>query len=342
MLFQKKIIPVISTVALFFTAPAYSADAKLSFYGTLDVYMGSTKSASDNGRTFTVNPSGLTTSFIGIKSDFDISDDTTGMIVLESFLRPDIGESGRFDGDTFWARDAFVGIKGKFGTFSSGRITTPYFLSVIQSNTFGGAFGFGPSIKHSFLGGLNGDSGWSNAISYSAPDYSGFSSSILYSAGEISNESSNNKVGANVFYTVGKLKTTIALQSVDAAADDPAAPLGDTQKAAMIGATYDAGIVTISAQFLRMITKAEAGDMGYKTTHLGVTMPVGKAKILLSYAGTKSKAGAGDYVTRSTAAIGYLKDITKQLNTYLVFYDDNPPDSDLNEASLVLGGRFSF
>jgi len=331
-----------SMLLLVFSEHAMASDAKISFYGTLDIYTAANKSASDNSRTFVVDPSGLTTSFIGVKSDIEIAEGTTGSIVLESFLRPDIGESGRFDGDTFYARDAFVGLSGSYGSFSAGRITTPYFLSVIQSNTFGGAFGFGPSIRNSFLGGLQGDSGWSNAISYSAPAYKGFTSSLLYSAGEIGNESTANKVGANAFYEIGKLKTTIALQSVDAAADDPAASLSDTQKAAMIGAKYDTGPVTISFQFLRMITKAEAGDIGYKTTHLGVTVPVGKSKILVSYAGTKSKNGDADEVSRNTGAIGYLKDLNKKINIYLVFYDDNTASEDLNASSLVLGGRYSF
>jgi len=339
---NKKAIVGFAAMSFFSCGQVFSAEAKVSFYGLLDVFMGTQKSASDNRRTFVVNPSGLTTSFIGVKSDIEISEDTKGMLVLESFLQPDIGEYGRFDGDTFYARDAFVGISGKIGTFTAGRLTTPYFLSVIQSNTFGGAFGFGPSIKHSFLGGLQGDSGWSNAIGYNAPEFKGFSSSLMYSAGEISNQSSANKVGANLFYTLGKLKSTIALQSVDAAADDPAAPLSDTQKAAMIGAVYDAGSVTISVQFLRMITKAAAADVGYKTTHLGLTIPVGQAKILLSYAGTKSQYGATDEVSRNSGAIGYLKDINKMIDVYLVFYDDNPADKDLNESSLALGGRFKF
>jgi len=339
---NKKTILTIAALNFIPFSQAFSAEAKVSFYGLIDLYAAAKKSAADNSRKFSVDSSGLTTSFVGVKSDIEITKDTKGMIVLESFLQPDIGESGRFEGDTFYARDAFVGISGKLGSVTTGRLTTPYFLSVIQSNTFGGSFGLSPSINHSFLGGLLGDSGWSNAIGYSAPDYKGFSSSIMYSAGEIANDSTSNKIGANMFYSIGKLSTTIALQSVDAAADDPTAPLDDTQKAAMIGAKYDLGSMTLSLQFLRMITNAEAGDVGYKTSHIGVTIPFSGANILISYAGTKSKPGADGYVSRKSGSIGYLRDINKLIDMYVVFYDDKSPEYDVNEATLAFGGRFKF
>jgi len=63
---------------------------------------------------------------------------------------------------------------------------------------------------------------------------------------------------------------------------------------------------------------------------------------LISYAGTKSQAGAADEVSRNSGTIGYLTDINKKIDTYVVFYDDNPPDADTNGTALGVGGRFKF
>lgn len=320
-----------------FTGNSYSA----TFYGTLDLFTGSVKDGDTNAHTGVVDSSGLTTSFIGVKTDYDLGEGIKGLIVLESFLRPDTGAEGRFDGDTFYARDAYVGFEGGYGTLTVGRNTTPYFLSVILTNTFGGAFGFGPSIKHSFLGGLNGDSGWSNSILYSAPKAGGFQSSILYTPGEIPGEASTAKVGGNMFYSVGKLTTTLALQSADTLADDPTAAIGDTQRAGLLGAKYDLGSMTLSFQLSRMATKlAAGGTTDYKGVHAGVTVPMGKGKVLLSYAGTKIKDGGES--NRKSGALGYLRDISDKINVYAVYYDESNSTKINNDTKLGFGARFSF
>jgi predicted porin len=212
---------------------------------------------------------------------------------------------------------------------------------VIFTNTFGGAFGFGPSIKHSFLGGLNGDSGWGNSILYSAPKAGGFSSSILYSAGEETGEASTAKVGGNVVYSKGKLTTTIALQSVDTIIDDNTAVIGDTQRAGLFGAKYDVGAAVLTLQLSRMATKSEAnGTTDYKTVHAGITVPMGKSKYLLSYASTKTKAGSES--SRKSGALGYIRTLNDKVNIYAVFYDETVSTADSNGNTLAFGGRFSF
>lgn len=330
------------TLLLVSSNSAFCADPEpeVSFYGLLDVFMGSTKAEGASDRTLVVNSSGMTTSFIGVKTKISLGKGVNGVASLESFLRPDTGEAGRYDGDQFYARDAFIGIDGGFGSVTFGRNTTPYFISVITTNPFGGSFGFAPSIKHSFLGGLQGDSGWGNSVLYDSPTLGGFKGSVLYSAGEKAGETSKNRIGISGFYSIGKFAGTLAYQTVDSQLDDPTAAKDDKQSAALLGVDYDFGAAKPYVQYQKMKNTAAAGNVDYKTYQLGVSVPIGKSAILVSYAHTSISAAADS--TYKTFALGYDITLNKKLDLYAVIYRDDHSNIDGNGNGLAAGGRVKF
>ena len=319
---------------------AYSADPKVSFYGLIDVYAAATKAegAGSDNMNYVVNSSGFTTSFVGANTKIDLGNKLTGTAVVESFLSPDAGKAGRFAGDGFFSRNAFVGLSGDFGAVNMGRITTPYFISTITSNPFGGSFGFGPSIKHSFLGGLAGDSGWSNAIQYNSPSINGLKASVLYSTGEVASEAGINKINGSVFYSAGKLSGTISYQSVDMKADDSSASEDDTQTATMLGVSYDLGIAKLFGQYFMMKSDFVSGDTDYDTFQVGASAPLGKAKVMASVAHTEMEADTDS--SRTTYALAYDYFFTKKLDVYVVAYM-NDVDAGIG-TSAALGGRVRF
>ena len=319
---------------------AYSADPKVSFYGLLDVYLGSVKAEGADNRALVVNSSGMTTSYIGVSTKIDLGGGLSGVAALESFLRPDTGGAGRSDDDEFYARDAFIGLEGGFGSVTFGRNTTPYFISVITTNPFGGSFGFGPSIKHSFLGGLQGDSGWGNSVLYGSPSWGGLKGSLLYSAGEKAGDTGLSKVGASAFYSVGKFHSTVAYQTVDTQIDVPTAANDDKQTAALLGADYNFGAVKAFGQYQKMKTTATTGDVSYKTYQLGASVPFGKSSVLVSYAHTSISAATDS--TYKTFALGYDITLNKKLDLYAVAYSDDHSDVDGTGNGLALGGRLQF
>jgi len=327
---------------LFTSTSSYSAEASASFYGLIDVYVASSKAPSSSDRALDVSSSGMTTSFIGVNTKIDLGNGLNGVITLESFLRPDTGEAGRYAGDQFFARDAFVGLEGGFGKVYLGRNTTPYFISVILTNPFGGSFGFGPSIEHSFLGGLQGDSGWGNSVLYGSPKFGGLDFTLLYSAGEVAGATGTNRMGGNVFYSVGKFTGTLAYQSVDLVLEDPTTyTTGDTQTAGLLGASYDLGVAKLFAQYQKMkTTAATAGDTDWKTYQIGASVPAGKGSIQVSYAHTDITSGTDS--DRKTYAVGYDYTINKQVDLYTVFNRDDPSTASSAGDTLAFGGRFQF
>ena len=108
------------------SASAAHAQSNVQLYGLLDLSVSSTQAP--GGRTTkTVDNGKMTTSHLGFKGSEELGDGLKAIFVLEHFLRADTGAAGRFDGDVFWARNAFVGLTGSFGTLTAGRHTTPRF-----------------------------------------------------------------------------------------------------------------------------------------------------------------------------------------------------------------------
>ncbi|RBL65340.1 porin, partial [Pseudomonas sp. MWU13-2625] len=127
---------------------------------------------------------GVSTPYWGLHGAEDLGNGNKAIFTLESFFRAQNGQFGRFQGDTFFARNAYVGIDSPYGTVTAGRLTTHLFLSTILFNPFYDSYTFSPMVYHVFLGlgtfptypsyqGAVGDSGWNNAPSYTSPSLGG-------------------------------------------------------------------------------------------------------------------------------------------------------------------------
>ena len=126
----------------------------------------------------TVESGKMTTSYYGLSGSEDLGGGLSGLFKLESFLRADNGEQGRFGGDTQFSRTASVGLAHKdYGQLTLGRNTTALFASTLSFNAFGDSFGYSPSIRHYFGSGQNavtGDTGWSDSVAYASPNWNGW------------------------------------------------------------------------------------------------------------------------------------------------------------------------
>ena len=97
------------------------AQSTAQLAGAVDVYAGRMQMAGDAQRTSVVNSGGLTTSWFGVKGSEDLGGGLKANFALSSFFRADTGVQGRFTGDTFFSREASVGLFGGFGSLTLGR-----------------------------------------------------------------------------------------------------------------------------------------------------------------------------------------------------------------------------
>ena len=177
---MKAFAATLTTIALAVASLSAQAQSSVQLTGTVDTYVGSMKMAGQE-RVASVGSGGLTTSWWGMKGTEDLGSGLKADFNLTAFFRADTGTPGRYDlafGETFFARDANVGLSGNFGRVGLGRDKAPNFLPTILLNPFGDSFTVSPLVLHANMstvgwpaGNLTtpADTGWSNQITYTTP-----------------------------------------------------------------------------------------------------------------------------------------------------------------------------
>jgi len=333
-------------------APAPAAAQQVEVYGVLDAFVGTIRRSDAGGTSDSravVDSGGLQTSFFGISGSEDLGFGLKAVFALEAFLRNDTGAAGRFDGDAFFARSAFVGFEGEFGRTTVGRNTTPYFESAIGFNPFVDSFVVGPAVTHIFRGALEGDTAMNNSIRLRTRERGGWRADLLWSAGDERGVEPDRKRGraldAAVFYGPGPLEASLAYRSIDLSGTIAPAD-GRDQKAWLLGAAYDFEVAKLFAQY-QDIADSGAGaatEVDTQTWQIGASVPVGAGSVLLSWANSKfddAVATAPD--KRDTWAVGYDHNLSKRTDLYAVYYRDALKDPTGQEEQVVaLGIRHRF
>lgn len=351
------------TAAIMMAAHSAFAQTGVTVSGLVDNYAGSMRMAGDSGRSAVVNSGGLTTSWIGFKGNEDLGGGLKANFALTSFLRTDTGEFGRFPGDTIFSRDAHVGLAGGFGAVSLGRDLAPHFLPTILFNPFGDSYTFSPLILHMDVPLFGGpgwtnaaasDTGWSNEVMYTTPNFGGLTANLHYQFGEAAGNAGRRNAGLNLLYFGGPLSLTAFYHNVKV--NNPLnTPVGNVQpgsniplpsglvaarqNAWMVGGSYDLTAAKLFATFGRTMHDIDLSD---KIWSLGATVPAGNGKILVAWARTqRDGAAVGEEEKRSTASVGYDYDLSKRTDLYAVYMNDRITDRSSGD-SVGVGIRHRF
>lgn len=339
------------------SAASAHAQTSVQMYGVIDAYVGQKQLASATGaKTTNADSGGMTTSQWGFRGTEDLGDGLAAIFDVSSLLRADTGEPGRFTGDAFFSRTAFVGLRGHWGTMRLGRISTPNFISTIRLNPFGDSMAFGPVLLHTYLGGQPldaaiasggpagiSDSAHSNAIAYTSPDFGGFVGAATYSFGEVAGDSGANKrLGYSLTYGTGPLLVSfsgehVAKPVLPAPPVVPAANQKQGQDTQQVGASYDFKVLKLFGQLSLTNVELPAGaEREFRTAQLGTSVPVGAGKFLLSVAATRRTQTAIADVRRTTWSLGYDHDLSKRTDIYTVVMRDSV--TNLRSGTTVAAG----
>jgi predicted porin len=324
------------TAGLFGLLAANSAQAQSSvqLYGQVDEWVGATKFPGGQSAA-NVGGGGMSTSYWGMKGSEDLGGGYSAIFALEAFFRAQNGEAGRFTGDTFFARNSYVGIQSPYGTFTAGRLTTQLFVSTILFNPFVDSYTFSPMVYHVFLGqstfptyttdqGVVGDSGWNNSVQYTTPDFSGLSGSVMYGLGNDASDNGAKKYSAQFLYFHGPFAATGVYQYVNFSATPgdltSFVPGYKSQSVGQVGASYDMKYVKFFAQYMYTNNDIDAGSFHVNTGQGGVSIPVGVGSVLASYAYSRSNGGLDQ--THKSWAIGYDYPLSKRTDVYAAYLND--------------------
>lgn len=295
-------------------AAAASASAQsgagVSLYGLVDLSVG--RSQSPGGiATKGIDSGKMTTSYWGVKGTEDLGGGMSAVFALESFMRSDTGAAGRFNADTMWARNAYVGLGSKAGQVTVGRNTTSLFVQTLMFNAFGDSFGFSPAIRQYFTSStVSGDTGWSDSVRYLSPRFGGTSFSLHGALGE---GNGGRNLGASVNHGAGPLAVAGAWQRVE-----KGATVDDTTTWQLAG-SYDFGPAKLFAQYGRVKNKTAPNTNDYAITGLGASVSAGSTgKVLVQYGRVSPDTGAR--LTTFTAGYDYF--LSKRTDVYAAWMSE--------------------
>lgn len=290
-------------------SPLAHAQSTVSTYGLFDLSVGRFQ-APGAAAVKGVESGKMTTSYVGFRGTEDLGDGLSAVFFLEHFLRADTGSAGRFDGDAFWARNAYVGLgRSSLGSVHVGRITTSLFVNTLRFSPFGDSFGFSPSIRHFFTSGtVTGDSGWSDSVRYSSPSFGGASFTAHMALAE---GNGGRNTGLSGQYGSGPLAVGAAWQKVR-----KGATVADTTTWQLSG-SYDVKVAKLFAQLGKVSNDTTRNK--YDIVGLGASVPVGDlGKVLMQWGQIDPKTGA----KRTTVSVGYDYNLSKRTDVYGVYMSD--------------------
>jgi predicted porin len=307
-----------------------TAHAQTSIYGLVDGYVGSTTGKSPTQ----VNAGGMTTSYVGIRSTEDLGNGVKANVVLEQFLRPDTAQQGRFNGDTNWARNAYVSLANKSGEVQVGRVTTPYFISTIVFNALSDSFVFSPMVTQRFgaanfnLAGGGADTGWNNSVlvkTHAGP----IALTGVYSAGVQDDAHGSKQTGKSIggMYFAGPVGLTATWQDVDQGAGKP------NMTSMIVGGSVDLKKVKMFAQWNR-VENSDAMTKEDKGYSIGATMPMGKANtVMASYSHFDHNFVGGRHAETASWAVGVSHAMSKRTDLYAAVKDTNYTNDGVNRTA---------
>ncbi|MBP6903440.1 MAG: porin [Burkholderiaceae bacterium] len=306
--------------------PAAQAQSTVTLTGMFDLSVGQTQNPG-GAKTKAVESGRMSTSWFGVNGKEDLGGGLYAQFVLESFLRNDTASAGRFDGDAFWARSAFVGLVGPWGQLNLGRNTTSLFVNTLVYNAFGDSFGFSPAIRHWFTSGTTtGDTGWADSVRWLSPKMGSFNASAHVAAGE-GNGGRNG--GFTLGFGEGAFSTGLAYQKVK-----KGGTVQDTT-ALQLGLSYDFGPVKLFGQIGQV--ENDSTKLGYDISGLGVAVPVtATGKLLAQWGKIKPDTGA----SRTTWTLGYDYFLSKRTDLYAVYMDDKLGNASGKNYGLGMRHRF--
>ena len=303
-------LTALATTALLACGLPAQAQTSTTVFGLIDLSIGSTK-APGGVATKGVDSGKMTTSYFGIKGVEDLGGGLLAVFRLEHFLRADTGSAGRFDADTFWSRNASVGISSKtLGTLTIGRNSPPLFIATLLFNPFGDSFGYSPAIRHYYTSGtVTGDSGWSDSVLYASPRFGGFSFGL---AGAMKESSNGGNWSVNAGYSDGPLAASLVYQQVK---KDGNVAVQDTNTW-QLGAAYNFGPARLFLQYGDVSNRNTNVD--YRISGLGVRVPMGQGALLAQWGHVSPSAGA----SRNTTTVGYTYALSKRSDLYGMLMSD--------------------
>lgn len=297
-------------------ALAQSSTGSVTLYGVADANVQVLDGASSLTR---VQSGGLNGSRFGLRGTEDLGSGLRAFFVLESGVNLDNGSNGQ---NSFWGRQAYVGLATPYGKVSLGRqYGSLYNLSSDFSQFSNNSFGASTAVIGGFGGyepvrGGDGSAATNggptrinNSIKFESQNYSGFSAGALWGAGEVAGDTKGNRI-ADIYgrYTQGGFDAMLSY------VDDKANTVGLKTRTVSGAASYSFGPYKVNGGVISVNDRsiANADGEGY---WLGGSYALGQHTFKTQYVESKNKGGLVDGKTQAFG-VGYQYDLSKRTALY--------------------------
>ncbi len=311
---------LLALAALTAFAGVASAQSSVTLFGIVDLNARNTKNGTTSVKS--LSQDGNASSRLGFRGVEDLGGGMRAGFWIEGAINPDTGTPG---GQT-WQRRSTVSLMGGFGEIRLGRDYTPTFWNHTVFDPFGTN---GVGSQTNLMAHTNGTNVLgagattlvraNNSIGYFLPAMGGLYGQVMVAAGE--NVPGNKYMGARVGYAAGPVNVAVAFGNteVNGSVD---------LKATNVGASFNAGFMTVMAQY-HQYTVDQPGNDPKQTNYLvGANVPVGAGTFKVSYGKSNS---TGTSLDASQIAVGYVHDLSKRTALYTHF----------SRISNEAGARFS-
>ncbi len=308
----------LSALALAASSAAFaqSSGPQVTLYGILDANVQVLDGASKQTR---VQSGGLQGSRFGLRGSEDLGGGLKAFFTLESGINVDDGSYGQ---NTFWGRQAFVGLATPYGKVSLGR---QYGSVYTLTNEFSQFSNVGTGASTAVIGGFGGyepvrggngsatgnggPARVNNSVKLESQNYSGFSAGALWGMGEVAGDTKGNRV-ADVY---GRY-TGHGVDAMLSVVDDKANALGQNLRTVSAAAAYDWNSFRFNGGVMEVNDRSVA-DRDGKGYWVGASYRMGQHLFKGQYVESKNDGALLDGKTQAFG-VGYQYDLSKRTALY--------------------------
>ena len=317
------------------SAPAL-AQSNVSIYGVVDAGL-VRESGGTAGSVNNLSSGVASGSRLGFRGKEDLGGGLSAVFLMENGFNTDTGAAGQ--GGLLFGRQAYVGLNGRFGAVTLGRQYSPYYKTL---RDIGDAFG---AVSMAGRAGtrMATNTRVDNMVEYVSPVVQGWRVDLAYGAGEVAGDSTRNRsLGGSLGYAGGKLTAQLAYHRAVNASGSAAT------RNTLLSANYKFDLATAYASYARNKGPAAASS---DDLALGVAVPVGANKVLLSHVRHDDKTAAD----RDAAqwGVAWLTPLSKRTDLYAAYANirnrngaayrvGNATDRGSGDRAFNLGLRHTF
>jgi predicted porin len=300
---------LLALAALTAFAGVASAQSSVTLFGIVDLNARNVKNGNQSIKS--LSQDGNASSRLGFRGVEDLGGGMRAGFWIEGALSPDTGGTGQT-----WQRRSTLSLMGGFGEIRLGRDYTPTFWNHTVFDPFG-TNGVGSQTNLMTGQGstsvLNGGATTlvraNNSIGYFLPAMGGLYGQVMIAAAE-GPANGNKYIGGRLGYAAGPVNVAVAIGNTEASSTRDV-------KGMNVGASFNAGFMTVMAQYHRYtVDNANGADPKQTNMLIGANVPVGAGTFKISY----GKAAAdGTAFDGTQVAAGYVHDLSKRTALYTHF-----------------------